>query len=134
MSPTAEVLVIEDDPSVTRLLEEVLGHAGLTTTVAADGLEGLVRLRTAAPDVVLLDLMMPDVGGLRVLEQLLEEGGGAPPIPVIVVTGSPEGASRSRELLGDADVFEKPFEPDALLARVRAHCGIGDEPGAGGGP
>lgn len=117
----AQVLVIEDDPSVVELLTELLGREGYTVTVAEDGLEGLVKLRMRQPDLAVLDIMMPDVSGVRVLHQLLEEGGGRLPVPVVVITGSPAGAARCRELLGDADVFEKPFASARLVARIRQH-------------
>jgi DNA-binding response OmpR family regulator len=117
------ILIVEDDSTVAELLVEVLRHEGFTSTVAADGLEGLVRLRGDQPDLAVLDIMMPDINGVRVLEQLLEEGDGALEVPVIVITGSPEGANQSRRLLGDDNVFEKPFDPDDLVARIRAVLG-----------
>lgn len=120
MTARAQILVIEDDPDVVALLSAILEHEGLEVAVAQDGLDGLLRLQTAQVDLALLDIMMPDVDGLRVLEQLHEESGGALPVPVIVMTGSPEGAQRSRALLGPADVFEKPFDPTLLLERVHA--------------
>jgi DNA-binding response OmpR family regulator len=115
------VLIVEDDRDVVTLLVEILRHEGFTATVAEDGLAGLLKIRTGQPDLALLDIMMPDVDGVRVLEQLLEEGGGELPVPIIVMTGSPEGAARARKLLGPADVFEKPFDPDRLVGRIRAH-------------
>lgn len=117
------ILVIEDDPSVVHLLTELLQQEGYAVTVAEDGLEGLVKLRTGQPDLAVLDIMMPDVSGVRVLQQLLEEGGGHLPVPVVVITGSPEGAARCRRLLGDDDVFEKPFSPEHLVGRIRTHLG-----------
>lgn len=112
------ILVIEDDPDVITLMETILADEGYRTIVARDGLEGLLKLRSGAVELALLDIMMPDVDGVRVLDQLLEEGGGELTFPVIVVTGSPEGAARSREVLGRANVFEKPFDPTRLLARI----------------
>ncbi|MBW3664024.1 MAG: response regulator transcription factor [Actinobacteria bacterium] len=114
------ILIVEDDSTVAELLVEVLRHEGFNSTVAADGLEGLVRLRGDQPDLAVLDIMMPDINGVRVLEQLLEEGDGNLEVPVIVITGSPEGAKQSRQLLGEENVFEKPFDPDDLVARIRA--------------
>jgi DNA-binding response OmpR family regulator len=113
------VLLVEDDEDVVHLLREILSHEGFEPVVARDGLEGLLRMQTGDPDLALLDIMMPDVNGVRVLEQLLEDGDGSLPVPVIVITGSPEAAARSRQLLGRADVFEKPFEPSKLVARIR---------------
>jgi DNA-binding response OmpR family regulator len=62
--------------------------------------------------------MMPDVDGERLLAQLLEEHQGRLPVPILVITGSPDGARRCRQLLGDDDVFAKPFDPTTLLARL----------------
>jgi two-component system, OmpR family, response regulator MprA len=112
------VLLIEDDPDVITLLQEILAHEGYEVSVAHDGLEGLLLLRTGTPDIALLDIMMPDIDGLRVLDQLVEEGGT--PVPLIVITGSPEGAARARDVLGRDRVFEKPFAPDALIDRMAA--------------
>lgn len=114
------VLLIEDDEDVIRLLTEILTHDGFSVTVARDGLEGLLKMRTGGPEVALLDIMMPDVNGVRVLEQLMEEEGELP-VPVIVITGSPEGAAQSRRILGRDDVFEKPFAPERLIRRIRTH-------------
>jgi DNA-binding response OmpR family regulator len=115
------VLIVEDDRDVVTLLVEILQHEGYTATVAEDGLVGLLKIRTGQPDLALLDIMMPDVDGVRLLEQLLEEGSGELPVPIIVMTGSPEGAARARRLLGRDDVFEKPFDPDRLVRRIRVH-------------
>jgi DNA-binding response OmpR family regulator len=113
------VLVIEDDEQVVTMLRELLRLEGYDVTEAGDGLVGLLKLATTGVDAVLLDVMMPDVDGVRVLEQLLEEH-GALPVPILVVTGSPDGARRCRELIGPDDVFVKPFKPASLLARLRA--------------
>lgn len=117
------VLLVEDDEDVIRLLVEILSHEGFDVTVAKDGLEGLLKLQSGQPDVALLDIMMPDVNGVRVLEQLFEENDGEPDVAVIVITGSPDGAAKSRRLLGSDNVFEKPFNPDDLVARIRARLG-----------
>lgn len=114
------ILIVEDDKDVITLLVEILSHEGFDPSVAEDGLEGLLKIQTGQPDLALLDIMMPDINGVRVLEQLLEEGAGELPVPIIVMTGSPEGAARSRQLLGRDRVFEKPFDPDRLIQRIRA--------------
>jgi DNA-binding response OmpR family regulator len=117
------ILVIEDDASVVEFLTAYLGGEGYEVSAAPDGLAGLLKLQTTRPDLAIVDIMMPDVDGLRVLEQLLEEGDGKLPVPIVIVTGSPEGAARCRKILDPADVIEKPFEPDALLKRIHAHIG-----------
>ena len=114
------VLVVEDDPEIVRLLTTLLELDGFEVEVAEDGLEGLVKQQLRRPDVALVDIMMPEVDGLRVLKQLIEEGDGQPAVPVIVITGSPDGARRSRELIGPDNVFQKPFDTEALMDRVRA--------------
>jgi DNA-binding response OmpR family regulator len=111
------ILVIEDDKGVRALLETVLESEGFAVASARDGLEGLLKLRMQPPAAVILDIMMPDVGGLRVLDELAEEHAS---VPVIVVTGKPEAAAAARERLGADRVFDKPFDIDELMAQVRA--------------
>ncbi len=117
---TPRILVIEDDAAVVTMLAELLGHEGFEVATAPDGLEGLLALRTVDAEAVLLDLMMPDVDGVRLLEQVLEEHHGVLPVPILVITGSPEGARRCRRLIGDENVFTKPFDPGELVSRLRA--------------
>jgi two-component system, OmpR family, response regulator CpxR len=114
---TPRILIVEDDAHVVTLLREMLRVEGYEVAEAGDGLVGLVKLATTGVDAVLLDVMMPDLDGIRVLEQLLEEHGELP-VPVLVITGSPDGARRCRELIGPDDVFEKPFDPRDLLRRL----------------
>ena len=114
------ILIVEDDDEVSELLRTVCETEGWEAERAPDGLEGLIRLGTGDIDLVLLDLMMPDVSGLRVLQQLFEEGGGSLEVPVIVITGSAVGAQEARGALNPADVFEKPFEVSELLERMKA--------------
>lgn len=114
------VLLIEDDDAVVEFLTTYLEDEGFEVRAAEDGLTGLTKLHLTRPDAAIVDVMMPNVDGVRVLEQLREEGGGELPVPVIVITGSPEGAARCREILDPRDVIEKPFDPDHLLRRLRA--------------
>lgn len=113
----ATVLVVEDDRGVRDLLETVLSAEGFGVRTARDGLEGLLKLRMRAPAAVVLDIMMPDVGGLRVLDELACEHAE---VPVIVVTGKPEAAAQARARLGSENVFSKPFDVDELVSRIRA--------------
>lgn len=118
------VLVVEDDRGVRDLLDTVLGAEGFDVHTARDGLEGLVKLRMLSPAALILDIMMPDVGGLRVLDELAEEHADT---PVIVVTGAAEAADVARERLGTANVFAKPFDIDELVERIRTIAGIPGE-------
>ncbi len=112
-----KVLVVEDDPSVRGLLQTLLSAEGYDVSTASDGLAGLVKATSSPPALVLLDLMMPDLGGVRVLEEMRDDPDLAD-IPVIVVTGKVDAVPGMRSLLGDDNVFLKPFAVGELLARV----------------
>ena len=116
MSAT-RVLVVEDDPSVRGLLHTLLSAEGYDVATASDGLAGLVKATANHPALVLLDLMMPDLGGVRVLEELRDDPELAD-IPVIVVTGKIDAVPGMRQLLGEDNVFVKPFAVAELLTRV----------------
>jgi DNA-binding response OmpR family regulator len=113
----ARVLVVEDDPSVRGLLQTLLVSEGYDVSTASDGLAGLVKANASHPQLILLDLMMPDLGGVRVLEELRGDPELAD-IPVIVVTGKLDAVPSLRSLLGDDNVFAKPFGVAELMARV----------------
>jgi DNA-binding response OmpR family regulator len=111
------VLVVEDDPSVRGLLQTLLTAEGYDVVTASDGLAGLVKAAATHPALMLLDLMMPDLGGIRVLEELRDD----PELvgtPVIVVTGKVDAVPGMKQLLGEERVFLKPFAVAELLARV----------------
>lgn len=111
------VLVVEDDPSVRGLLHTLLSAEGYDVATASDGLAGLVKAASSQPALILLDLMMPDLGGVRVLEELQDDPDLAG-TPVIVVTGKIDAVPGMRDLLGEERVFLKPFAVAELLARV----------------
>jgi len=116
------VLVVEDDPNVRGLLQTLLEVEGYAVTTASDGLGGLGQAAAAAPGLVLLDLVMPDLGGARVLERLRDDP-VLSKIPVIVVTGHEDALPDVRAQLGDDNVFLKPFAVAELLSRVGAVTG-----------
>ncbi|MCW2622031.1 MAG: DNA-binding response regulator [Frankiales bacterium] len=116
------VLVVEDDPSVRGLLHTLLAAEGYDVTTASDGLAGLLKASSTSPDLILLDLMMPDLGGVRVLDELREDPRTAD-VPVLVVTGKQEAVAGMRDLLGHDNVFLKPFAVAELLYRVSAVTG-----------
>ena len=111
------ILVVEDDPSVRGLLHTLLTAEGYEVATASDGLAGLVKAATTSPDLILLDLMMPDLGGVRVLEELRDDPEMAQ-TPVVIVTGQVDAVPGMRALLGEANVFIKPFGVAELLTRV----------------
>ena len=116
------VVVVEDDPSVRGLLQTLLVAEGYSVSTASDGLGGLGQIAATSPALVLLDLMMPDLGGARVIQELREDPELAR-IPVLVVTGQEDAVADMRARLGDDNVFLKPFAVGELLARVDAVTG-----------
>ena len=117
------VLVVEDDPSVRGLLHTLLSAEGYEVATASDGLAGLVKAATTSPALILLDLMMPDLGGVRVLEELRHDPALAG-TPVVVVTGKVDAVPAMAEVLGEDNVFVKPFAVAELLARVDEVTGV----------
>lgn len=122
MTQQTRVLVVEDDPSVRGLLHTLLTAEGYDVATASDGLAGLVKAAQTLPDLILLDLMMPDLGGVRVLEELREDP-ELDETPVLVVTGQVDAVPGIRSVLGEDNVFIKPFSVTELLARVAAITG-----------
>ncbi len=116
------VLLVEDDESVRQLVRVTLQMNDYDVLEAKDGLEGLLLLDVHKPDAVVLDLMMPDVGGERMLAQLraTEE---TKRTPVVIITGKPEVAPEVIGLVGSDNFFPKPFDPDALIARLKGLVG-----------
>ena len=114
---TAHVLIVEDDPTVSEVLSRFLRREGYRVEVAADGLMGLERALSDPPDLVILDLMLPGLGGLEVCRRLRE----VMPVPVIMLTALGEEADRIAGLeLGADDYVAKPFSARELTARVKA--------------
>ncbi len=127
--PPTRILVVEDDPNVRGLLRTLFDAEGYQVAVAADGLAGLFEASAQPPALILLDVMMPDFGGVRVLEELRDNPALAA-VPVIVVTGKVELLPTVAELIGEANVFAKPFRVRELLARVsEVTGGPGLQPG-----
>ena len=113
------VLVVEDDPSVRGLIQTILEDEALEVVVAGDGEEGLRLARSIDPQVVLVDVMMPGLGGPEVIQRLRDEDGSLP-FAVLVVTGAAEVVASLRAELGQDAVLEKPFDITTLAARVRS--------------
>ena len=121
MIPTegpARVLLIEDNANLAFGLRNNLEIEGYVVDHAATGAEGLARAEASAPDVILLDLMLPGVDGFRVLRALRERGGDP---PILILTALGDEANKVRGLrLGADDYVTKPFSVLELLARVEA--------------
>jgi DNA-binding response OmpR family regulator len=120
------VLVVEDDPSVRGLIQAILEGESMEVVLAGDGEEGLRLARSIDPAVVLLDVMMPGLGGPEVIRRLRAPDGSLP-FAVLVVTGAAEAAGPLRRELGADAVLEKPFDILTLAERVRALAERGRE-------
>lgn len=123
------ILVIEDDQSLARLVHDYLDRGGFHAVTAADLATGWQRLAVDEPDLIVLDLGLPDGNGLDLLRELRRTSS----LPVIILTARGEEIDRIVGLeLGADDYVVKPFSPGELVARVRAvlRRGAADEPAA----
>jgi two-component system phosphate regulon response regulator OmpR len=122
---SSQLLMIEDDARLAEMVGEYLGQSGLHVTHRADGKSGLAQLQGpesgALPDLVILDLMLPDMDGLEVCRRIRSLQGNAAQVPVLMLTAKGDPMDRIIGLeLGADDYLPKPFEPRELLARIRA--------------
>lgn len=122
------VLVVEDDPSIAIGLRINLEAEGYEVLVAEDGLRGLELARASQPDLVVLDVMLPNVNGLEVLDTLRKEGHD---MPIIILSARTAEMDKVTGLeLGAEDYVAKPFSLAELLARVKAALRRGRVAGA----
>lgn len=116
------ILIVEDEEAVRELEKFILEQQGYHVMEARDGLEGLAKAEFRKPDLILLDLMMPDVSGGRMFDEMKRHP-TTTGIPIIVVTGKPDAHEMFDEEIGPDNVIMKPFEADTLLGRIRDHIG-----------
>lgn len=112
------MLLIEDDPVIARVITMHLRHAGFEVAWADDGLQGLERLRASAPDVAVIDMMLPGLDGWAVTETVRGEGNRVPIIAVSARSGEHDTVHTLR--IGADDYLAKPFGMRELVARVKA--------------
>jgi DNA-binding response OmpR family regulator len=113
------ILVVDDEPDVLDLVTYNLGQAGFQTDTAANGAEALRKARSTTPDLILLDLMLPEMDGLEVCK-LLRRDAKTSAIPIIMLTARASEIDRIVGLeLGAADYVPKPFSPRELVLRVK---------------
>ncbi len=111
------ILVVEDDPALTRVLRDNLTFAGFEVECVGDGDQAVAMARAAAPDLILLDVMLPGRSGFE-LCGVLRQGGRT---PIIMLTARSQKADKVRGLdLGADDYVTKPFHVEELLARIQA--------------
>ena len=112
-----KILVVDDEERIVRFIRLNLEHDGFVVVDAFNGKQALQRLRDATPDLILLDIMMPDLNGFEVLEMIREISS----VPVIMVTAKGEEDDRVHGLeKGADDYITKPFSPRELVSRIKA--------------
>jgi DNA-binding response OmpR family regulator len=116
------ILIVEDEEAVRELEKFILEQQGYDVMEARDGLEGLAKAEFRKPDLILLDLMMPDVSGGRMFDEMKRHPTTSG-IPIVVVTGKPDAHEMFDDEIGPDNVIMKPFEADTLLERIRTHIG-----------
>jgi DNA-binding response OmpR family regulator len=111
------ILVIDDDKKLNQLLKDFLGDFGFHTFTATHPAEGLTKLRQKSPDLVILDVMLPEMNGFEVCKQIRQTHS----VPVIILTARGEPMDKIVGLeIGADDYVAKPFEPRELVARIQA--------------
>ena len=123
------ILAVDDEVGILRLIKLELSSQGFRVVVAEDGAEALRIAEQQRPDIVVLDIIMPQMSGLEVMRRLRERSS----TPVILLTAKDHDEDKVRGLeLGADDYLAKPFNPEELSARVRAVLRRGYRPPAGG--
>lgn len=117
MSAHTVILVVDDDYAILKLVAMQLRDEGLRAVTAATGEEAILRAEEVRPDLLVLDLTLPDMTGFEVLTRIRERA----PIPAIMLTGRSGDNDKIRGLeMGADDYLSKPFNPEELTARIRA--------------
>ena len=116
-----QLLMIEDDQRLASMVSDYLLASGFVVTHAPDAQTGLTKLQNQEVDLVILDLMLPDMDGLQVCQRIRALPGALGQVPVMMLTAKGDPMDRIIGLeMGADDYLPKPFEPRELLARIRA--------------
>jgi len=116
-----QLLMIEDDVRLAGMVSDYLSASGFAVAHAPDARSGLERLQTSGVDLVILDLMLPDMDGLQVCQRIRALPGALGQVPVLMLTAKGDPMDRIIGLeMGADDYLPKPFEPRELLARIKA--------------
>lgn len=117
-----EVLVVDDEPAIRRALDRALRLEGFTVRTAAGGKAALEAIADAQPDVIVLDIAMPDLDGYEVCKRIKQDPRTSA-VPVIMLSGKGAFFDKVKgHLAGATEYLTKPFETPAVLAVVSTHC------------
>ncbi len=121
MADAAKIVLIEDDREIRSTISSVLSAAGYDVSAAHNGVEGQKLISSSRPDLIITDMMMPQLGGFPVLEFLKSMDD---PPPVIMITANEGGRHKAyAEMLGVSDYLRKPFAMDVMLEAVEKALG-----------
>jgi two-component system phosphate regulon response regulator PhoB len=115
----SKILVVDDEPEAVELVEFNLKQAGFAVTTASDGADALNKARTTSPNLIVLDLMLPEISGLEVCKMLRRDPATAG-VPIVMLTAKAAEIDRVLGLeLGADDYITKPFSPRELVLRIQ---------------
>ncbi len=107
------VLVVDDEPGIGNILRIKLSHSGYEVITTTSGLKAIEMVKNEEPDIMLLDILMPDVTGMEVLDKVRSFS----QVPVIVFTGRPDIFQVAQQM-GASDFIGKPFDPDQVVQKI----------------
>jgi putative two-component system response regulator len=116
---TQKILIVDDDPNMLFGISRTLAKAGFDVSMSSDGISGILKAKFEQPDLILLDVNMPNMNGYQV-KQNLDRSQEAWHIPVVFLTALTDRASTLNGLCMGEDYITKPFEPEVLISRIRA--------------
>jgi DNA-binding response OmpR family regulator len=126
----ARIVVADDEPHIVQLIQSILLRQGYRVETARNGVEALARIRSDRPDLVISDVMMPEMDGLSLLDHLRQDP-DTRDLPVILLTAKTSDADMLLGHMTGADMYlTKPFRPEELVAFVRRLLPLPMEPGA----
>jgi len=121
---TPSILIVDDNPTNLELLSLLLAEEGYRVRVATNGMRALESAHASLPDLILLDVMMPDIDGYAVCEQLKADE-KTEDIPIIFISALDDAFDKVKAFAaGGIDYIAKPFQPEEVLARVRVHLAL----------
>jgi len=119
MDPSKELLVVDDEQDVCSVVTEVLASEGFDVVVVHNGVDAIARMYARKPRLVLLDMMIPQMDGLEVLEQMRQDR-ELQRIPIVAMSAAPSLLETAKNSGAD-EVVQKPFEAQQLVRAIRRH-------------